>query len=178
MKNFVEKINTDLEVLKNDVFYFIKNLDELSINSASQFHMSVLEELENITSSISSLSKLTFKHFNNNHRNLTFNQTRELKELEDELKEFFDLIITTFDSNNYSDIKLIFNVKEVLISSLNNKIKSQIARTREEDSSPKNTRLYFEILKKTETIISHYIQLLELYSDKYVEKVTPTQVDE
>ena len=70
------------------------------------------------------------------------------------------------------------NIKEVLISSLNNKIKSQIARTREEDSSPKNTRLYFEILKKTETIISHYVQLLELYSDKYVEKVTPTQIDE
>ena len=125
-----------------------------------------------------SLSKITFKHFNNNHRNLTFNQIRELKELENELKDFFDLIITTFDSKNYSDIKLIFNIKEVLISSLNNKIKSQIARTREEDSSPKNTRLYFEILKKTETIISHYVQLLELYSDKYVEKVTPTQIDE
>ena len=41
-----------------------------------------------------------------------------------------------------------------------------------------DTRLYFEILKKTETIISHYVQLLELYSDKYVEKVTPTQIDE
>ena len=177
-KKFVQKINTDLEILKNDVFYFIKKLDNLSIDSASQFHMSVLEELENITDSISSLSKITFKHFNNNHRNLTFNQIRELKELENELKDFFDLIITTFDSKNYSDIKLIFNIKEVLISSLNNKIKSQIARTREEDSSPKNTRLYFEILKKTETIISHYVQLLELYSDKYVEKVTPTQIDE
>ena len=82
------------------------------------------------------------------------------------------------NSKNYSDIKLIFNIKEVLISSLNSKIKSQIARTREESSSPKNTRLYFEILKKTETIITHYVQLLELYSDKYVEKVSPTQIDE
>ena len=110
--------------------------------------MSVLEELENITDSISSLSKITFKHFNNNHRNLTFNQIRELKELETELKDFFDLIITTFDSNNYSDIKLIFNTKEVLISSLNNKIKSQIARTREEDSSPKNTDYILKFLKR------------------------------
>ena len=83
----------------------------------------------------------------------------------------------SFKTKNYTEISEIFEVKENLVSSLDLKIKSQISRTRKNESSPRNTRLYFEILKKTETIITHYVQLLELYSDKYVEKVSPAQID-
>ena len=176
-KDLVKKLKSDLERIGDDVFYFVKNLDETSTEITSKFHMNVLEELENISDSISSLSNLTHKHTNNNHRSLTFNQIRELKELEDELDEFFTRIVKTFKTKNYTEISDIFDVKENLVSSLNLKIKSQISRTRKNESSPRNTRLYFEILKKTETIITHYVQLLELYSDKYVEKVSPTQID-
>ena len=172
-KNFVKKLKSDLERIGDDVFYFVKNLDEASTEITSKFHMNVLEELENITDSISSLSSLTHKHINNNHRGLTFNQIRELKELEDELDEFFTRIIKTFKSKNYTEISEIFEVKEKLVSSLELKIKSQISRTRKDESSPRNTRLYFEILNKMKTIITHYVQILELYSNKYDDKIDP-----
>ena len=172
-KSFVKKLKSDLERIGDDVFYFIKNLDEASTEITSKFHMNVLEELENITDSISSLSSLTHKHINNNHRGLTFNQIRELKELEDELDEFFTRIVKTFKAKNYIEISEIFEVKEKLVSSLELKIKSQISRTRKDESSPRNTRLYFEILNKMKTIITHYVQILELYSNKYDDKIDP-----
>ncbi len=172
-KNFVKKLKSDLERIGDDVFYFVKNLDEASTEITSKFHMNVLEELENITDSISSLSSLTHKHINNNHRGLTFNQIRELKELEDELDEFFTRIVKTFKTKNYTEISEIFEVKEKLVSSLELKIKSQISRTRKDESSPRNTRLYFEILNKMKTIITHYVQILELYSNKYDDKIDP-----
>ena len=172
-KNFVKKLKSDLERIGDDVFYFVKNLDEASTEITSKFHMNVLEELENITDSISSLSSLTHKHINNNHRGLTFNQIRELKELEDELDEFFTRIVKTFKTKNYIEISEIFEVKEKLVSSLELKIKSQISRTRKDESSPRNTRLYFEILNKMKTIITHYVQILELYSNKYDDKIDP-----
>ena len=172
-KNFVKKLKSDLERIGDDVFYFVKNLDEASTEVTSKFHMNVLEELENITDSISSLSSLTHKHINNNHRGLTFNQIRELKELEDELDEFFTRIVKTFKTKNYTEISEIFEVKEKLVSSLELKIKSQISRTRKDESSPRNTRLYFEILNKMKTIITHYVQILELYSNKYDDKIDP-----
>ena len=172
-KNFVKKLKSDLERIGDDVFYFVKNLDEASTEITSKFHMNVLEELENITDSISSLSSLTHKHINNNHRGLTFNQIRELKELEDELDEFFTRIVKTFKAKNYTEISEIFEVKEKLVSSLELKIKSQISRTRKDESSPRNTRLYFEILNKMKTIITHYVQILELYSNKYDDKIDP-----
>ena len=172
-KDLVKKLKNDLERVGDDVFYFVKNLDETSTEITSKFHMNILEELENITDSISSLSSLTHKHINNNHRGLTFNQIRELKELEDELDEFFTRIVKTFKANNYTEISRIFEVKEKLVSSLELKIKSQISRTRKDESSPRNTRLYFEILNKIKTIITHYVQILELYSNKYDDKIDP-----
>ena len=172
-KDLVKKLKNDLERVGDDVFYFVKNLDETSTEITSKFHMNILEELENITDSISSLSSLTHKHINNNHRGLTFNQIRELKELEDELDEFFTRIVKTFKANNYTEISRIFEVKEKLVSSLELKIKSQISRTRKDESSPRNTRLYFEILNKIKTIITHYVQILELYSNKYDDNIDP-----
>ena len=171
--NDVNKLKKDLERVGDDVFYFIKNLEDTTTEITSKFHMSVLEELENIADSISSLSSLTHKHINNNHRGLTFNQIRELKELEDELDEFFTRIVKTFKAKNYIEISEIFEVKEKLVSSLELKIKSQISRTRKDESSPRNTRLYFEILNKIKTIITHYVQILELYSNKYDDKIDP-----
>ena len=170
-ESIVNKLDKDVDLIANNVFYFIKNLDELSSQSASNFHMSVLESLENITRLTQSLLKSSSKHFKNEHRGLTFQQLKELKEIESELESFFNQIINTFATKNYEQIQSIFDIKESLSFSLKSKIKAQISRTKEKDSSPRNTRLYFEILKKTQKIIENYIDILEMYSEKYDDQI-------
>ena len=176
-ESIVNKLDKDVDLIANNVFYFIKNLDEATSQSASNFHMSVLESLENITSLTQSLLKSSSKHFKNEHRGLTFQQLRELKEIETDLELFFNKVIETFENKNYKQIQSIFEIKESVSNSLESKIKSQISRTKEKESSPRNTRLYFEILKKTKKITENYIEILELYSDKYDEKISPTQFE-
>ena len=167
----VSKLDKDVDLIANNVFYFIKNLDEASKESASDFHMKILGGLENITLSMQTITKSIYKHFNNNHRGLTYNQLRELKELEDDMNNFFKKIVQTFEKQKYEEIKSIFSIKESLIKSLNKKIKSQVSRTKDKDSGPRNTRLYFEFLNKTQNIVSEYLKILELYSEKYVKKI-------
>ena len=167
----VSKLDKDVDLIANNVFYFIKNLDEASKESASDFHMKILGGLENITLSMQTISKSIYKHFNNNHRGLTYNQLRELKELEDDMNNFFGKIVQTFEKQEYEEIKSIFTIKESLIKSLNKKIKSQVSQTKDKDSGPRNTRLYFEFLNKTQNIVSEYLKILELYSDKYDKKI-------
>ena len=174
-ESIVNKLDKDVDLIANNVFYFIKNLDEATSQSASNFHMSVLESLENITRLTQSLLKSSSKHFKNEHRGLTFQQLRELKEIEIDLDLFFNKVIETFENKNYKQIQSIFEIKESVSNSLKSKIKSQISRTKEKESSPRNTRLYFEILKKTKKITENYIEILELYSDKYDEKISPAQ---
>jgi len=176
-ESIVNKLDKDVDLIANNVFYFIKNLDEATSQSASNFHMSVLESLENITRLTQSLLKSSSKHFKNEHRGLTFQQLRELKEIEIDLELFFNKVIETFENKNYKQIQSIFEIKESVSNSLESKIKSQISRTKEKESSPRNTRLYFEILKKTKKITENYIEILELYSDKYDEKISPTQFE-
>ncbi len=167
----VSKLDKDVDLIANNVFYFIKNLDEGSKESASDFHMKILGGLENITLSMQTITKSIYKHFNNNHRGLTYNQLRELKELEDDMNNFFKKIVQTFEKQEYEEIKSIFTIKESLIKSLNKKIKSQVSQTKDKDSGPRNTRLYFEFLNKTQNIVSEYLKILELYSDKYDKKI-------
>ena len=176
-ESIVNKLDKDVDLIANNVFYFIKNLDEATSQPASNFHMSVLESLENITRLTQSLLKSSSKHFKNEHRGLTFQQLRELKEIEIDLELFFNKVIETFENKNYKQIQSIFEIKESVSNSLKSKIKSQISRTKEKESSPRNTRLYFEILKKTKKITENYIEILELYSDKYDEKISPTQFE-
>ena len=176
-ESIVNKLDKDVDLIANNVFYFIKNLDEATSQSASNFHMSVLESLENITRLTQSLLKSSSKHFKNEHRGLTFQQLRELKEIEIDLELFFNKVIETFENKNYKQIQSIFEIKESVSNSLESKIKSQISRTKEKESSPRNTRLYFEILKKTKKITENYIEILELYSDKYDEKISPAQFE-
>ncbi len=176
-ESIVNKLDKDVDLIANNVFYFIKNLDEATSQSASNFHMSVLESLENITRLTQSLLKSSSKHFKNEHRGLTFQQLRELKEIEIDLDLFFNKVIETFENKNYKQIQSIFEIKESVSNSLESKIKSQISRTKEKESSPRNTRLYFEILKKTKKITENYIEILELYSDKYDEKISPAQFE-
>ena len=167
----VSKLDKDVDLIANNVFYFIKNLDEASKESASDFHMKILGGLENITLSMQTITKSIYKHFNNNHRGLTYNQLRELKELEDDMNNFFKKIVQTFEKQKYEEIKSIFTIKESLIKSLNKKIKLQVSRTKDKDSGPRNTRLYFEFLNKTQNIVSEYLKILELYSEKYDKKI-------
>jgi hypothetical protein len=61
------------------------------------------------------------------------------------------------------------------------KIHKQVERTRTEESSPKNTTLYFGLLLETKDLLNATMSLLEEYHtsfDSSVEPATITVVDE
>tara|TARA_B100000900_G_scaffold36586_1_gene27408 strand:- start:1875 stop:3173 length:1299 start_codon:yes stop_codon:yes gene_type:complete len=172
-KKEVKNLSEEIDDLRNDLFYFIKNLDEDTIKGASNFYINVLGSLEDIAQSLQYISKITFKHINNNHKALTFNQIRELKEINLQLETLFDRIKFAFSKNNFVEITNILNSKQELYDSVKEKINIQIGRTKKEESSPKNTTLYFSILTETKDLIKAAVNLLELYSEQYDSKVKP-----
>ena len=172
-KKEVKNLSEEIDDLRNDLFYFIKNLDEATIKGASNFYINVLGSLEDIAQSLQYISKITFKHINNNHKALTFNQIRELKEISLQLETLFERIKFAFSKNNFEEITSILDSKQELYDSVKEKINIQISRTKAEESSPKNTTLYFSILTETKDLIKAAVNLLELYSEQYDSKVKP-----
>jgi phosphate/sulfate permease len=56
----VEKLNDEIDSLKDGVFYFIKSLDETSVQ-ASKFYIEVLGYLQDVAQSISYISRASYK---------------------------------------------------------------------------------------------------------------------
>ena len=169
----VKSLAEEIEDLRNDLFYFIKNLDESTIKGASNFYINVLGSLQDISESLQYISKVTFKHINNNHKALTFNQIRELKEISLELETLFDRTKFAFSKNNFKEISSILDSKQELLDSVREKINNQITRTKSEESSPKNTTLYFSILTESKDLIKATMAMLELYNDQYDSTIEP-----
>ena len=172
-KKEVKSLAEEIDDLRNDLFYFIKNLDESTIKGASNFYINVLGSLQDISESLQYISKVTFKHINNNHKALTFNQIRELKEISLELETLFERTKFAFSKNNYREISSILDSKNQLLKSVREKINNQISRTKSEESSPKNTTLYFSILTESKDLIKATMAMLELYNEQYDSSVTP-----
>ncbi len=160
-KKDTEKLSTEVDDLRDNIFYFIKNLDEMSVN-ASSFYINILGYLQDMTQSLEFVVKATNKHVNNNHKKLKNSQVKELKEVENALDEFFGKTKKAFDTLSFDQIAAILNDKELFVL-LNEKIQAQVERTRTEESSPKNTTLYFGLLLETKDLLKATMSLIQEY---------------
>ncbi|MGK0323947.1 MAG: phosphate/sulfate permease [Psychroserpens sp.] len=176
-KKQVVKLSDEIDELRDNIFYFIKNLDESSVG-ASDFYINILGYLQDMTQSLEYISKVSHKHVNNNHNKLKFSQIKELKEVDDKMELLFNNIQAAFDSRSFEKIGAILNDKSDVYNLVKEKIKKQVARTRTEESSPKNTTLYFSLLLETKDLLNATMNLLEEYHNSHDGSVVPAKVIE
>ena len=160
----VLKLNAEVDALKDEAFYFIKSLDDSSVE-ASRFYLLVLGYLQDISQSISYISKASYKHVNNNHKQLKTDQIEDLKIIDDQLSTMLKEIADIFHERRFGDISKIVDEKHQLFEHVSKSIEKQINRIRSEESSAKNTTLYFGNLLETKDLISAIMNLLELYQE-------------
>jgi phosphate/sulfate permease len=160
-KKTIEKLSDEIDELRDNIFYFIKNLDESSV-TASSFYINLLSYLQDITQSLEFIVRATNKHVNNNHKKLKLSQIKELKEVESALLVVFENTQKAFEAKSFEEIADTLNNKEAF-DILSDKIQSQIERTRSEESSPKNTTLYFGLLLETKDLLTGTMNLLQEY---------------
>ncbi len=171
-KKGVGKLATEIDDLRDNIFFFIKNLDEASVG-ASNFYINILGYLQDMAQSLEYITKITHKHINNNHKKLKYNQIKELKEIDLELEALLDETKVAFDSHSFEAIGLVLGKKQALFDMVSQKIQKQVTRTRTEESSPKNTTLYFSLLLETKDLMTSTINLLELYYNEHDSSIAP-----
>lgn len=173
----VSKMSKEIEDLQNNIFYFIKNLDDSSVGGASNFYINLLDHLQDLAQSLELISKIGYTHVNNNHKKLKYNQIKELKDLDINLEKLFTDTSETFNDRSFERIGEILSTKDSYITLVDEKIEKQVARTRTEESSPKNTRLYFSLLTESKDLIKATMKLLELYYLEHDSSVEPAKID-
>ena len=163
----VGKLNDEIDSLKDGVFYFIKSLDDTSVQ-ASRFYILVLGYLQDVAQSISYISRASFKHVNNNHKNLKKGQLKDLKGIDNQLTELLGQVSSIFELRAFDDLEDILIEKQALLKDVSNSIEKQVTRIRQEESSPKNTTLYFSILLETQDLITALMSLLQTYEEFHI----------
>ena len=162
MRKRIGTFEEEVESLRNHLFYFIKNLDETSVRG-SNFYIMVLANLTDVVQSLEFIAKKSYKHIDNNHKALSKSQISDLTEIQSMFNGILVSVEQAFTSQNFSDLSTCLEKEESILALISEKIDVQIARTRKEEVSPKNTTLYFNLLLETKDLVKAVMRLVEEY---------------
>jgi len=162
MRKRVGKFDDEVEELRNHLFYFIKNLDDTSVRG-SNFYIMILANLTDVVQSLEFIAKKSYKHIDNAHKPLSPAQIQDLKDIEVALSTSPVAIETAFQKQSFSDLGSCLEEESTLLQTISDKIDAQIARTRKEEVSPKNTTLYFNVLLESKDLVKGVMRLVEEY---------------
>ncbi|WP_019037070.1 inorganic phosphate transporter [Psychroflexus tropicus] len=163
-----EELETTINELKDNIFYYIKSLEDTNVE-ASKFYVLTLDYLQDMVQSLAYITRSSHTHVSNNHKNLKFNQIRDLKSVQQDLDEVYSELVKAFQSSEFDSIETLIKNERKVLSKISELLQKQIERIRETENSPKNSKLYFGILLETKTLTKTSISLLELFKAYYEE---------
>ena len=104
-------------------------------------------------------------------------QIRELIEVNSSISELFIEVNELYKNISFDEIQNIIKEKDRLYGLIQDKILAQVARTRNEEKSPKNTTLYFNILSTTKNLLNAVMNLLSDYNESHDSSIKPAKLD-
>ena len=161
-KKKVKNLEESIHDLRSNLFSFIRKLEDNSVE-ASRFYIDTLVHIQDIIEDIDYLVNISYDHINNNHSKLKLSQIRGLKEISQLIDLLLQGSINAFEDNSLKQLGEVLGKKEEMIATIDHKINEQISLSRVEGRSPKNTRLYFNILLKSKDLIRHKIVLIDSF---------------
>jgi len=163
-KKTLKKLEKEVDELKSNVYYFIKNLDETSVE-ASKFYIMILGYLQDMIQSMAFITQNSYSHINNNHKQLKFNQIRDLKSIDNDINALFAKLEIIFTDKSFDKLEEVFKEKATILENVAELIQKQITRIRTVETSPKNSKLYFGLLLETNDLIKATMNLIELFKE-------------
>jgi phosphate/sulfate permease len=163
-----EELDVVIDELKDNVFYYIKSLEDTNVE-ASKFYVLTLDYLQDMVQSLAYITRSSHIHVSNNHKNLLFNQIRDLKGVQRDLDEVYGHLVKAFQSQEFDSIQQLITDEGKVLEKISNLLQKQIDRIRDTENSPKNSKLYFGILLETKNLTKTSIALLELFREYYEE---------
>jgi hypothetical protein len=121
--------------------------------------------MQDITDDLSYIVKKSYKHVNNDHSKLKLSQVRDLQNVNELTNSIFEEAMEAYSNNSVAKINLVLENRETILKQLNEKINNQIELTRNEETSPKNTTLYFNILLKSKDLYLNKLNIMETFLD-------------
>ncbi|MDO4879713.1 MAG: inorganic phosphate transporter [Capnocytophaga sp.] len=164
-KKKAKALSAEIEDLKSGIYYFIKSVDNGSVESI-KFYILILDYLYSMANSIVFIADNSYTHVNNNHKKLKYNHIRNLKQISERMESQFGKILEILNISMYSNsITKLIEEEHSIKDQISALIEKQIFDIRSAEGSPKNTKLYFNILLETKVLTRTIIFLMQLFKD-------------
>lgn len=164
VKKQAEQLNLKIEDIRNELFYFIKGLDQQSMEG-SKFYIELLVHLTDIGQSFELLINKSFKHVQNNHRALRFSQIKEFQEVNRGLQSGLTAFEEAIRNDDFDALNSVEEKLNQIVLAITQLIETQVSLTKSEGVSPKNTTLYFSLMLETRDLVQACSKLSALFKN-------------
>lgn len=178
-KKSLKKLASEIETLKDEIIIHIQTKDTASF-VANRFYVLNLGSIEDMIESLLQITKSSYQHVNNNHKNLTFNQIRGLKNSVSQNKILYSKIEDALKKSDVNSLNPAILMGSKLIEEINFHIDDHIDSINKNTSSPKNIKLYIRLQKKSIDYTKHQLLLLKRYAafyEKVADKNIPNEIE-
>ena len=127
---------------------------------SGQFYVQVIDHLKEVSNSLYHIILPAYDHIDNNHA-LDNEQSRELKQFNEEINEFFNFTITMMQNRKVKNLDEIVEKRDKLIESINEIIRHRIKILKKKQKGTKVSMTYIEMLTETKNLLLHVVQLIK-----------------
>ncbi len=121
--------------------------------STAHFYVQVVDYLCEVTKALMHCVRPAYEHINNNHRGLSGEQIKDLKCINDDVNNIFNVIDEMLRNNRFDGLDSVMEMRDNLFEVIADCIKNQIKRLKEADMSTRASALYFNLLNETKTMV-------------------------
>ncbi len=162
IKKQSKKLNKEVKQIKESLPETLKKFLESDLETG-HFYVQVIDHLKETTNSLSHIVLPAYNHLDNNHP-LDHEQSKELKEFNDKTNEFFNFVITMFQSMNFDAMEELYKQRDILTEYINDIIRNRIKILKKTQKGSKVSITYIDMLTETKNLILHVVQLIKASS--------------
>ncbi len=161
MKN---DLNKKTKKQKNKVFETISKMKRADVDSG-HFYVQVIDYQREMAHSLNFIVGPMWEHLENQHKPFNEGQANEIKNLVNEIDEFYNFALYIVKENKFDSLEELIAKRVSIANYLLEIEKVQIKRIKNHEVNTRNSLLFFNTLAETKNLLLHSINLIKAYRD-------------
>jgi phosphate/sulfate permease len=168
VKSDVKVLNQQIKESKNNIHKTIARLQDDSIESG-HYYVQVVDYLRETAHCLTYIVQPVYEHVDNNHSPMVINQTTDLRQLNEDISSFFNLMLHSIKNQRFDNIDSITSKQVQLLETIDKLRKKQVKMIKKEEISTKNSLLFLSLLSESKNLLLFTVNLLKSMRDFHKE---------
>lgn len=159
LKKESKHLTKDIRQIREDIPATLKKFEETDLESGHHY-VQVVAYMKEMCNSLVHIVQPAFYHVDNNH-SFDKEQTAQMKDFNDQVSDFFNLVINLLKNRNYDSLDELVLRRDEMINLANEIILSRIKILKKIQKGVKVSMTYIEMLSETKNLLLDVVQLVK-----------------